>query len=51
MNSLHFELLRGERGQRGEHSLRLNDQYRLIVTLEDREGVRVLVIHDMVDYH
>ncbi|MHB0874901.1 MAG: type II toxin-antitoxin system RelE/ParE family toxin [Anaerolineae bacterium] len=51
LKSLHFELLKGERGRRGERSMRLNAQYRLIVTLEDRPEGRTLVIHAIEDYH
>lgn len=49
--SLHFEKLRGKRGKLGERSLRLNKQWRLIVTLEkDKDGKYVLVIK-IEDYH
>lgn len=45
----HFEKLSGKR--KHEHSLRLNRQFRLIVTLEkDRNGKYVLVIA-IEDYH
>jgi len=49
MKSLHFERLSGRR--EGQSSLRLNKQYRLIVTVEKDEGGDVLVIHEIVDYH
>lgn len=48
--SLRFEKLRGDRS--GQYSMRLNDQWRLIVEL--REGVRrktVVCIIEIVDYH
>jgi proteic killer suppression protein len=45
----HFEKLSGQR--KHEHSLRLNRQFRLIVTLEkDKSGKYVLVI-SIEDYH
>ncbi|MBI1920954.1 MAG: type II toxin-antitoxin system RelE/ParE family toxin [Geobacter sp.] len=49
LKGFHFEKLSG--GRKGEHSLRLNKQFRLIVTFEkDSEGKLVLVI-DIEDYH
>lgn len=45
LKSLHFEQLKGKPGRQGHRSMRLNDQYRLIVVLEhDAEGTCVLVI-------
>ncbi len=45
LKSLHFEQLRGARGQRGERSIRLNREYRLIVAIEtDQEGRYMLII-------
>lgn len=49
LKSLHFEQLSGKR--RGECSLRLNKQYRLIVTVEHEDGGDVLVVHEIEDYH
>lgn len=47
--SLHFEKLSGDRA--GQHSFRLNDQWRLIVRLErDGHGQEVVII-EIVDYH
>lgn len=47
--SLHFEKLSGDRT--GQHSFRLNDQWRLIIHLErDDQGQEVVVI-EIVDYH
>jgi proteic killer suppression protein len=53
LKGLHFEKLKGERGNRGHYSLRLNKQYRLTLTIEtDREGVgKLLCILDIEDYH
>ncbi len=49
LKSLHFEKLKGD--LRGARSLRLNDQFRLIVTIErDRDG-RYLLIKKITDYH
>ena len=47
--SLHFEKLVGDRG--GQHSIRLNDQWRLVLRLEARDDGRVVVILEIVDYH
>lgn len=49
LKSLHFEALKGDRA--GQHSLRLNKQFRLIVRLEtDPQGATVVVL-EIVDYH
>ena len=49
LKGLHFEKLSGNR--KGEHSLRLNKQFRLIVTIErDKDGKFVWII-DIEDYH
>jgi len=43
--SLHYEKLKGTRGKQGERSLRLNDQWRLIIKLEtDPRGKTILVV-------
>ncbi len=47
--ALHFEKLRGDR--EGQHSIRLNDQWRLILRLETDADGRVLVVLEIVDYH
>lgn len=47
--ALHFEKLRGDR--QGQHSIRLNDQWRLILRLETDDEGRVLIVIDIVDYH
>lgn len=46
--SLHFEKLKG--GRSGQHSLRLNDQFRLIVRVETKAEKTIVVI-EIVDYH
>ena len=49
LKGFHFEKLSGDR--KGAHSLRLNKQFRLIVTFEkDADGKFVLII-DIEDYH
>jgi toxin HigB-1 len=49
MKSLHFERLKGDRS--GQYSMRLNLQWRLILTLENRESGKVVVIVEIADYH
>lgn len=49
MSSLHFEKLVGDR--KGQHSIRLNDQWRLILRLEQDPDGRLLVVIEIVDYH
>ncbi|RJQ87446.1 type II toxin-antitoxin system RelE/ParE family toxin [Amycolatopsis panacis] len=48
LRGLRLELLRRDRA--GQHSMRLNDQYRLIVTFKTN-GDRIAVIIEVVDYH
>jgi proteic killer suppression protein len=48
---LRFEKLSGKRGKQGQRSLRLNQQWRLIVTLEEDEQGAYLQIHGIEDYH
>lgn len=47
--SLHFEKLSGDR--KGQRSLRLNKQYRLIVTVEEDDQGAYILVHDIEDYH
>ena len=49
MRSLHLEKLEGDR--KGQHSIRLNDQYRLIFRLKTGDDGRVAVVIEVVDYH
>ena len=49
MKSLHFEQLDGNR--LGQHSMRLNKQWRLILKLSKRETKKVVVIVEITDYH
>jgi len=47
--ALRLEKLRGDRV--GQHSIRLNDQWRLILSIETDDEGRVLVMIEIVDYH
>jgi len=49
MKSMRFEKLKGARSH--QHSIRLNDQWRLIFELEESGQSRTLVIVDIEDYH
>jgi proteic killer suppression protein len=50
MKSLFYKKLKGERSQ--QKSMRLNDQWRLVVEVEiDREGATTIVIRAVEDYH
>lgn len=49
MKSLHFEALKGKRA--GQRSLRLNDQWRLIVRIEGTAPEKSIVILSIEDYH
>lgn len=44
-----LEKLKGDRA--GQHSMRVNDQYRLITRFETKEPDRVTVVIELVDYH
>ncbi|WP_199326278.1 type II toxin-antitoxin system RelE/ParE family toxin [Dendronalium sp. ChiSLP03b] len=48
---LRFEKLKGKRGKKGQRSLRLNDQWRLIVTVDEDDQGNYLTIIDIEDYH
>jgi proteic killer suppression protein len=49
MKSLRFEKLKGERSH--ERSLRLNDQWRLIVEIEAANPKNTVVVKGIEDYH
>ena len=49
LRSLRFEKLRG--GRAHQYSMRLNDQYRLIIELDKTDGRSVVVLVEVVDYH
>ena len=47
--SLRLEKLKGDRSH--QHSIRLNDQWRLIIELEGKASDKVVVIVGIEDYH
>lgn len=49
LKSLRFEKLKGSRSH--QHSMRLNDQWRLITVLEGEAPKKVIVIVGIEDYH
>ena len=49
LKSRRLEKLKGDRA--GQHSMRVNDQYRLIARFETKEPGRVVVVVELVDYH
>jgi len=49
MKSLHFEKLKGDR--QGQYSMRLNQQWRLILEFRKQGTSATVVIVSVVDYH
>ena len=49
MRSLRFEKLKGERAH--QHSLRLNDQWRLILELRGKGQDKIVYVIGIEDYH
>ncbi len=49
MKSLHFEKLKGDR--KGQYSMRLNDQWRLILELHKKSKKTVVELVEIEDYH
>lgn len=49
MKSLHFEKLKGRRSH--QHSIRLNQQWRLILEFQGTPPDKVIVIVSIEDYH
>lgn len=49
LKSLHFEKLEGKRNH--QHSMRLNNQYRLIVELIEGNPKKIVKIIEITDYH
>ena len=47
--SLHYEKLRGKR--HGQRSIRLNDQYRLVFTLDNETTPPTVTVMSIEDYH
>lgn len=49
LKSLKFEKLKGTR--EGQSSMRLNDQWRLIIELEGKSPTKIVRIIEIIDYH
>jgi proteic killer suppression protein len=49
MKSLHYEKLKGKRSH--QRSMRLNDQWRLIIELEQLESGKLVIVVSIEDYH
>ncbi len=49
MRSLRLEQLKGNRA--GTSSIRLNDQFRLIIRFKTNDEGRMVIVIEMVDYH
>jgi proteic killer suppression protein len=49
LKSLHFEKLKGDRSH--QHSIRLNDQWRMILEFEGEAPNKRLVVVGIEDYH
>ena len=49
LKSLHFEKLKGSR--QGQLSMRLNDQYRLIIEIETQSSKKIVRVMSIEDYH
>jgi len=49
MKSLHFEKLKGARV--GQYSLRLNEQWRLIIRFKSKGGNKIVAVISIEDYH
>jgi proteic killer suppression protein len=49
LKSLHFEKLKGNRAH--QRSMRLNDQWRLILEFSEEPSGKIVVIVDIEDYH
>lgn len=47
--SLHFELLKGDR--KGQCSLRLNNQFRLIITFIDEKTVQIIMVNEISKHY
>ena len=49
LKALHFEKLKGKRGH--QFSMRLNDQWRLILEFKGKSPNKTVVIVEIADYH
>lgn len=47
--SLHYEKLKGDRD--GQRSIRLTDQWRMIITIDSSSSPPEVTIHEICDYH
>jgi proteic killer suppression protein len=47
--SLHYEKLKGDR--EGQRSIRLNDQYRMVLTLDEKTTPPTVTVLAIEDYH
>ena len=49
LKSMRFEKLSGS--HKGQYSMRLNDQWRLIVALRRKGSTKTIIVMEIVDYH
>ena len=49
LKSLHYEKLKGDRD--GQSSMRLNDQWRLLLRVQQDEHGKTVVVISIIDYH
>jgi proteic killer suppression protein len=49
LRSMRFEKLSG--GRKGQYSMRLNDQWRLIVAFRGKASAKTIIVMEIVDYH
>lgn len=49
LKSLHFEKMKGNRSH--QHSIRLNDQFRLIIELHGKGKDKIIYVISIEDYH
>lgn len=49
MHSLHYEKLKGQRSH--QRSMRLNDQFRLVLQIDAEHAPKVVVVIAVQDYH
>ncbi len=49
LKSLHYEKLKGDRD--GQSSMRLNDQWRLLLCVRQDESGKTILIISIIDYH
>ncbi len=49
LKALHFEKLKGDRA--GQHSMRLNDQWRLVMEIGGKNTDKIVFIVSIEDYH